>query len=79
MQIYLAAYDFEKRRERTFFVGVCVHMLLHNNNVIDLLDGVYKGKHVFTYSSSVLIESSLYPNNSQTVKGYSSIFTVTTD
>jgi hypothetical protein len=58
MQIYLVTHDFEKRRERTFFVGVCMHMLLHNNNVSKSFDEVYKSKQMFRFSLLASTESS---------------------
>jgi hypothetical protein len=69
MQIYLPTHGFKKPGERTFFVGVYLHMLLHNNNVSGSFDDVYKGKQIFIFSSLVLTESSLYPYNSRMLLG----------
>jgi len=69
MQICLTTHDFEKQRERTFFVGVCIHMMLHNQNVSKPFNDVYKGKQIFIFPSLVLTESSLYPYNSHMLLG----------
>ncbi len=69
MQTDLVTHDFEKRWEQTFFVGVCMHILLHNNSVSKFPDHVYKGMQIFIFSSLVLTESSLYPYNSHILLG----------